>query len=91
VILAGLILLLYASIFKSLVMQWWNDPDYSHGFFVPLFSGFILWRERERWARTQIQPSNFGFVVMLGAISLLLLGSLGAELFTSSHGPIRAA
>jgi exosortase len=83
VILAGLTVLLYASIFKNLVMQWWNDPDYSHGFFVPLFSGFILWRERERWARAQIQPSNFGFVVMLGAISLLLLGSLGAELFTS--------
>jgi exosortase len=83
VILAGLIVLLYASIFKNLVMQWWNDPDYSHGFFVPLFSGFILWRERQRWTRTQIQPSNFGFVVMLGAISLLLLGSLGAELFTS--------
>ena len=83
VILASLIVLLYASILKNLVMQWWNDPDYSHGFFVPLFSGFILWRERERWARTQIQPSNFGFLVMLGAISLLLLGSLGAELFSS--------
>jgi exosortase len=82
VILAGLVALLYAPIFKSLVMQWWNDPDYSHGFFVPLFSGFILWRERERWTRAQIEPSNFGFVVMLVAISLLLLGSLGAELFT---------
>lgn len=83
VILAGLIVLLYASIFKNLVMQWWNDPDYSHGFFVPLFSGFILWRERDRWTRAQIKPSNFGFLVMLAAIALLLLGSLGAELFTS--------
>jgi exosortase len=83
VILAGLIVLLYASIFKNLVMQWWNDPDYSHGFFVPLFSGFILWRERESWARTQIQPSNFGFVVMLAAVGLLTVGSLGAELFTT--------
>lgn len=83
VILVGLIVLLYASIFKNLVLQWWNDPDYSHGFFVPLFSAFILWRERERWTRTQIKPSNFGFLVMLAAISLLLVGSLGAELFTS--------
>ena len=82
-ILAGLIALLYASIFKNLLIQWWNDPDYSHGFFVPLFSGFILWRERDRWTRTQIQPNNFGFVAMLAAIFLLLLGSLGAELFTS--------
>jgi len=83
VILAGLILMLYASVIKDLVLQWWTDPDYGHGFFVPLFAGYILWHERKRWTKTEIKPSNFGFVVMLGAIALLLLGSLGAELFTS--------
>ena len=83
VILAGLILMLYASVINSLVLQWWTDPDYGHGFFVPLFSGYILWHERERWTKTEIKPSNFGFVVMVGAVALLLLGSLGAELFIS--------
>jgi exosortase len=83
VILAGLILMLYASVIKDLVLQWCTDPDYGHGFFVPLFSGYILWHERERWTKAEIKPSNFGFAVMLGAIALLLLGSLGAELFTS--------
>jgi exosortase len=83
VILVGLVLLLYASVIKDLVLQWWSDADYGHGFFVPLFSGYILWRERDRWTKTEIKPSNFGFVVMLGAIALLLLGSLGAEFFTS--------
>lgn len=83
VILAGLVLMLYASVIKDLVLQWWTDPDYGHGFFVPLFSSYILWRERERWTKTEIKPSNVGFVVMLGAIGLLLLGSLGAEFFTS--------
>ena len=83
VILAGLILILYASVIKDLVLQWWTDPDYGHGFFVPLFSGYILWHERQRWTKTEINPSNFGFLVMLGAVSLLLLGSLGAEFFTS--------
>lgn len=83
VILVGLILMLYASVFKGLVLQWWTDADYGYGFFVPLFSGYILWRERERWTKTEIKPSNFGFVAMLGAVGLLLLGSLGAELFIS--------
>ena len=82
-LLLGLLLLLYASVLKALVSQWWNDPDYGHGFFVPLFSCFVLWRERERWTKTESKPSNFGFVVMLGAVGLLLLGSLGAELFVS--------
>jgi len=82
-ILVGLILMLYASVIKDLVLQWWNDADYGHGFFVPLFSGYVLWRERQRWTKTEINPSNCGFLVMLGAIALLLLGSLGAEFFTS--------
>ena len=83
VILIGLILLLYAAVIKSLVVQWWTDADYGHGFFVPLFSGYILWRAREHWTKVEIKPSNFGFAVIVGAIALLLLGSLGAELFTS--------
>jgi len=82
-ILAGLIALLYASVIKNLVVQWWTSPDYGHGFFVPLFSGYILWHERPLWTTTEIRPSNFGFAGMLAAIGLLLLGSLGAELFTT--------
>ena len=83
VVLVSLILILYASVIRDLVLQWWNNADYSHGFFVPLFSGYILWHERASWTKTEIKPSNFGFVTMLGAVGLLLLGSLGAELFTS--------
>jgi exosortase len=82
-ILSGLVLLLYAPTLKNLVLQWWSDPDYSHGFFVPLFSAYILWRQRERWMKIEIKPSNFGLLMMLGAVGLLLVGSLGAELFTS--------
>jgi exosortase len=82
-ILLSLVVLLYGSVLKGMILQWWYDPDYSHGFFVPLFSGFILWQQRERWLTTSIKPSNFGFVVMLGAVGLLVVGSLGAELFTS--------
>jgi exosortase len=42
-----------------------------------------LWRERDRWLGTEIKPNNFGLLVMLGAVVILLGGSLGAELFTS--------
>jgi len=82
-ILSGLTFLLYAPVFKHLIEQWWTDPDYGHGFFIPLFSGYVLWRERKRWVRNQGKPSNFGLLVMGGAVALLLLGSLGAELFIS--------
>ena len=82
-ILLGLVLLIYSHVLKALVLNWWNDPDYGHGFFVVLFSGYVLWRLRGRWMTTEIKPSNWGLLVMLGAILLLLVGSLGAELFTT--------
>lgn len=82
-VFSGLIFLLYAPVLKHLVEQWWTDPDYGHGFFIPLFSGYVLWRERNRWIKSLVEPSNFGLLVMVGAVALLLLGSLGAELFLS--------
>lgn len=81
--LLGLLALLYAPTLKLLVWQWWTDPDYSHGFFVPLFSGYVLWRRRYQLAGTEIKPHNSGLLLMIVAIGLLLLGSLGAELFTT--------
>jgi len=83
VVLSALLLLLYAPVLEHLVLQWWSDSNYSHGFLVPLFSGYVLWSQRERWMNCDIKPSNVGLLVMLGAIALLLVGSLGAELFTS--------
>lgn len=82
-IFAALLLVLYGPILRALVLDWWRDPNYGHGFLVPVFSAFVLWRERERLARVIPRPSNFGIVVMLGAIGLLLIGSLGAELFST--------
>ena len=82
-VLVVLISWMYGSVLKGLVLQWWNDPDYGHGFFVPIFSAYILWRQRDPWLAAKSKPSNFGLVVMLGAVCLLLIGSLGAELFTS--------
>lgn len=36
----------YAEPFKSLAHRWMNEPDYSHGFLVPVFAGYLLWHRR---------------------------------------------
>jgi exosortase len=82
-ILAGLLLVLYGPVLVHLAENWWSDPNYGHGFLVPVFSAFVLWRERERLAKVAIKPANFGFLVMLGAVGILMVGSLGAELFST--------
>jgi len=81
VFLAGAFGYLYASVLPGLVADWGNDPDYSHGFLIPLLSGYFLWERRNALAQLPVQPSPVGFLVMLLGIALLLLGQVGAELF----------
>jgi exosortase len=79
--LPTLVAIMYASVLSSLARQWWNDPNYGHGFFVAVFAGYILWSDRARWRAVASRPNNFGFAIMLFAIGLRVLGMLGAELF----------
>jgi exosortase len=61
--------------------QFYQDPAYSHGFAVPVFSAYLVWRRRDCLAQVEKKPSLFGMWLVLGALGLLFLGSLGAELF----------
>jgi exosortase len=81
VVLGALGLWLYWSTLGHLIGQWWRDPNFSHGFFVPLFSAFVVWQERHRLAKLRPNPSWSGLAVLVLAIALLLVGQLGAELF----------
>jgi len=79
--LSTLVVILYAPVLASLARQWWGDPNYGHGFFIPVFAGYVLWRVRDRWRAVPARPSNFGVAVMLFAVGLRILGMLGAEMF----------
>lgn len=72
---------LYSDVLARLAIQWWTDPNFSHGFFVPAFSAFVVWQERERLARIPLRPSWWGALVISFALALLVVGTIGAELF----------
>jgi exosortase len=74
---------IYHGIITGLVRQWWTDPDFSHGFFVPIFSGFVIWQKRKQLARLTLRPSWTGLLVVSAALIILIAGVLGAELFLS--------
>jgi exosortase len=82
-LLSTLVVIMYAPVLSSLARQWWDDPNYGHGVFVPVFAAYVLWCERYRWLALPQHPSNFGFAIMLFAVGLRVLGTLGAELFVA--------
>jgi exosortase len=77
-LLAGV---LYYDVMVRLARDWWTDPNFSHGFLVPLFSAFVLWRDRKRLAALTAKPSWFGAVVIASSLAMLIVGTLGAEFF----------
>jgi exosortase len=74
---------LYFPVEKKLIYDWWVNPNYSHGFLIPLFVGFVLWERRERLSATRVQPTWFGLVIFSGSLVMLIVGVLGAEIFLS--------
>jgi exosortase len=74
---------LYTHILAALVGDWSSDPNYSHGFIVLPCCAWILWRERKQIADQPVKPSWAGLAVVIGAVGMLILGVLGAELFLS--------
>jgi len=82
-LLAGLLVWLYLPTLTHLVEQWWHDPNFSHGFFVPLFTAFVIWQERSRLVRLIPRPSWWGLLLLGFGLCVLVLGQMGAELFLS--------
>jgi exosortase len=82
-VFVALLAWIYYGILWRLAEQWWGDPDFSHGFFVPLFCGFVVWQNRKRLADIAWVPSWSGLVIIAGSLITLIVGVLGAELFLS--------
>lgn len=76
-------LLVYRHVLAALIRDWWKDPNYSHGFVMPFFAGFVIWRMRDRLKSLPLGPSWFGLGISVVAMGLLVVGNLGAELFSS--------
>lgn len=72
---------IYVPIIAKLAAQWWHDPNFSHGFFVPLFSAYVLWEQRRRFSELTPRPAWSGLIILITAMLTLMVGSLGAELF----------
>ena len=83
---AAIVVLLVAIYFRiaiKLVVDWYDIPDYSHGFLVPLFAAFLVWDNRNAIRATPVRPSWAGISLVVFALVVLILGVYGVELFTS--------
>ncbi len=66
----------------ELLSDWLRDPNYHHGFLMPLVSIYFLWRDRAQLRAAPPNPSHWGLLGILGSLGLFVFGVAGAEVFT---------
>lgn len=72
----------YAAVLAKLGHDWWADENYSHGLLVPFVIGYILWSQRQRFARAADRPATIpGLTLIVLALTSLWGGTAGAELY----------
>ena len=65
----------YWSTLANLTWRWSEDPQYSHGFLVPVFALYLLWLRRDRLAGRTLNANWLGLAFLGLAVGLRLAGA----------------
>jgi exosortase len=65
----------YAPTLAGMVQRWSSDPQYSHGFLVPVFAGIVLWVRSPQHPGVALSPSWWGLLWLLLAAGLRLVSA----------------
>jgi len=83
IILASCFVLAYLPVWKSLVLAWYENENYSHGFLIIPIAVYLVWRNRQRLTETQVKPAWWGLPLVVFSLLLYVVSSY-AEIRTVS-------
>src|SRR5262245_6686519 len=59
----------------GLARRWRDDPQYTHGYLVPLFALYLAWTRRQHFAAAGRRPSWWGLVLLVPGLALSWAGT----------------
>lgn len=89
VVFIGAIFMAFFAYFGGLLeltSRWSKQEEYSHGFFIPLISLWLLWQRRDALRESIGKPSRSGLLLLLVALAALLMGELTAIFILVQYG-----
>lgn len=72
----------YYLVVPEMARQWYEDANYSHGFFVPVIAAYFAYQRREALLDATVAPWWPGLALLLAGVSQLMVGWLATEYFT---------
>lgn len=82
-LLLAFLLGIYSPIIPEMVTEWLNHSDNSHGFIVPLMSGYFLWQRKDKLSSLNPESSLIGGLLLLLSLLIYLISYAGGIAFTS--------
>jgi exosortase A len=73
---------LYWQTLYGMAVDWYIDENYSHGFLIPLISGYLVWERRHTIKSVATSPSNLGSFIVIVGLVIYLIGNVAGESFT---------
>jgi exosortase len=74
-VLAACVLWAYWPTLEGMEDRWAHDPQYSHGFLVPVFAVIVLWSRRHLAPGGPLHPSWWGLLVLAAGVALRLVAA----------------
>src|ERR1043166_4258147 len=67
--------------------EWWaGNPEYSHGFALPLVAAFLIWQKRRRLLQERFAGSWAGFAILVAGLALYVAGELSTLYVLVQYG-----
>ena len=82
VLLTAVLILLYWPALQEFLYDWWHDDNYSHGFLIPVISGYLLWKKRDKIKAIEKQGHWAGLIFIIAGLGLTVLGTAAAEWYS---------
>jgi exosortase D (VPLPA-CTERM-specific) len=61
------------------MLDWWSTPEYSHGYFIPCITIYLIWLRRSELVLTsRFSDSLSGLLIMAVGLAMFLLGNMAA-------------
>jgi exosortase len=71
----GGVVWLYWPDLLTMQAKWETDPQYSHGYLVPIIAGFLLWTRRDSFDASNWNASSWGIVLLATGLGLKIVSS----------------
>jgi exosortase len=80
-VLSAALIGLYFPVLVLMAKDWSTNDNYSHGFFIPLISGYMVYAMKDELRRISLRPANWGLLFLLTGLGQLYIAKVGSEFF----------